>query len=157
MNGMIVAGDEKVEENDILCKNLHSVLTAENDRRQFLMFGNRRSEIRPNLFHFEPSSLALYLHEGTDNERPPGKDKSVKRDKASTLFESSMGKDLRIRSLPSGPMKTLFLRLGINEGEVVRCFERLPGGTVVIQKNRQQIAIGRKLSKQIMVSEVDGR
>lgn len=74
-----------------------------------------------------------------------------------SLFESSIGQVLRIRSIPSGSMKTLFIRLGINEGEVVHCFERLPGGTVVIQKNRQQIAIGRKLAKQIIVSQVEER
>lgn len=72
-----------------------------------------------------------------------------------TLYESSRGQGLRIRSIPSGSMKALFIRLGINEGEVVLCYERLPGGTVVIQKNRQQIAIGRKLAKQIMVSEAE--
>lgn len=94
--------------------------------------------------------------ERTNDDQLPYKGQTVKRDKAFTLFESSMGQGLRIRSVPSGPMKTLFLRLGINEGEVVFCFERLPGGTVVIQKNRQQIAIGRKLAKQIMVSKVDG-
>lgn len=80
----------------------------------------------------------------------------MKRNKLFSLFDSSMGQDLRIHSVPSGVMKALFIRLGVNEGEVVLCFERLPGGTVVIQKNRQQIAIGRKLAKQIMVSEVKG-
>lgn len=81
----------------------------------------------------------------------------MKQNAMFSLFESSTGQGLRIRSIPSGSMRTLFLRLGVNEGEIVRCFERLPGGTVVIQKNRQQIAIGRKLAKKIMVSEVDVR
>ena len=37
------------------------------------------------------------------------------------------------------------------KGEVVRCIERLPGGTVVIEKNRQEIAIGAALAKTIIV------
>lgn len=71
-----------------------------------------------------------------------------------SLFDSSMGQGLRIHSLPKG-IKTLFLRLGISEGEEILCYERLPGGTVVIQKKRQQIAIGHSLAKQIMVSVLE--
>jgi Fe2+ transport system protein FeoA len=37
------------------------------------------------------------------------------------------------------------------KGEVVQCIERLPGGTVVIEKNRQEIAIGASLAKTIIV------
>ena len=36
-------------------------------------------------------------------------------------------------------------------GEVVRCIERLPGGTIVIEKNRQEIAIGASLARTIVV------
>ena len=81
----------------------------------------------------------------------------VRREKLFSLFESSAGQELRIRSIPNSTIKTLFVRLGINEGEVVHCFERLPGGTVVLKKNRQQVAVGKKLAKQIMVSEAGGR
>ncbi|HEY4613707.1 MAG TPA: FeoA family protein [Bacteroidota bacterium] len=70
------------------------------------------------------------------------------------LVESIMGQGLRIHSVPPG-VRVFFLRLGIGEGEVVSCYERLPGGTVVIQKNRQQIAIGHKLAKKIMVAVVE--
>jgi Fe2+ transport system protein FeoA len=80
-----------------------------------------------------------------------------KRNNFFSLFESSAGQELRIRSIPNSTMKTLFVRLGISEGEVVHCFERLPGGTVVLQKNRQQVAVGKKLAKQIVVSEADER
>lgn len=37
------------------------------------------------------------------------------------------------------------------KGEVVRCIERLPGGTVVIEKNRQEVAVGAALAKTIIV------
>jgi ferrous iron transport protein A len=48
-------------------------------------------------------------------------------------------------------LRAQFIRLGISEGERVTCLERLPGGTIVIQKNRQQIALGHKLAKEIFV------
>ena len=37
------------------------------------------------------------------------------------------------------------------KGEVVQCIERLPGGTIVIEKNRQEIAIGASLAKTIII------
>ena len=43
------------------------------------------------------------------------------------------------------------IRLGILKGQLVRCLERLPGGTVVIEKNRQEIAIGVALARLILV------
>lgn len=59
---------------------------------------------------------------------------------------------MRIHSLPRGLVRAQFIRFGIHEGEKVHCYEKLPGGTVVIQKHRQQIAIGHKLAKEIMVT-----
>lgn len=58
---------------------------------------------------------------------------------------------IRIYSLPRGLLYAQFIRVGVSEGEQVKCIERLPGGTIVIQKNRQQIAIGHLLAKQIFV------
>ncbi len=67
------------------------------------------------------------------------------------LCTSSAGQWLRIHSLPRASIQAQFIRFGIHEGERVRCLERLPGGTVVVQKNRQQIAVGHGLAKQIYV------
>ncbi len=53
--------------------------------------------------------------------------------------------------LPSGVVRSQFIRFGIVEGETVECLERLPGGTIVIRKNRQEIAIGRQLARQVVV------
>jgi len=61
------------------------------------------------------------------------------------------GDHVRIISVPSGKLRTQFIRLGINEGERVICLERLPGGTIVVQKNRQQIALGHQLARQVIV------
>ena len=46
------------------------------------------------------------------------------------------------------------IRLGILKGQLVRCLERLPGGTIVIEKNRQEIAVGVALAKAILVASV---
>jgi len=67
------------------------------------------------------------------------------------LYSSVAGQWLRIVSVPHGILRAQFIRVGINEGERIRCLERLPGGTVIIQKNRQQIAIGHQLARQIVV------
>lgn len=67
------------------------------------------------------------------------------------LFSSTAGQWLRIISMPRGVLHAQFVRVGIGEGEKVRCLERLPGGTIVIQKNRQQIAIGHQLARKIVV------
>ena len=67
------------------------------------------------------------------------------------LYNAATGQWLRIHSLPGGFLRAQFIRLGVNEGQRVKCVERLPGGTIVIQKNRQQIAVGHLLAKQIFV------
>lgn len=68
-----------------------------------------------------------------------------------SLDQSRAGQQLKICNLPSGPLRAQLIRIGLNEGVRVACFERLPGGTVVIQKNRQQIAIGHHVARQIFV------
>jgi Fe2+ transport system protein FeoA len=73
------------------------------------------------------------------------------KQKTVPLILVSAGNSVKIISLPKGTLRAQFIRLGISEGERVMCLERLPGGTVVIQKNRQQIALGHKLAKQIVV------
>ncbi len=67
------------------------------------------------------------------------------------LIEAKMGQSLRIHSLPHGRVRAYFIRLGISEGDLAVCHERLPGGTVVLKKNRQEIAVGHKLAGEILV------
>ena len=70
---------------------------------------------------------------------------------------SPPGRWLKIHSLPRGLVYAQFIRFGLIEGDCVKCIERLPGGTIVLQKNRQQIAIGHSLARQIFVIEVEER
>jgi Fe2+ transport system protein FeoA len=72
-----------------------------------------------------------------------------------SLNLSKSGQVLRIETMPSGILGSQFVRLGIHKGERVKCLERLPGGTVVLQKGRQQIAVGYPLAKQIIVVIID--
>lgn len=68
------------------------------------------------------------------------------------LSLASKGSVLLVLEVPDGRSRAQLIRLGILKGEIVRCIERLPGGTVVIQKNRQEIAIGVSLARSIIVT-----
>jgi ferrous iron transport protein A len=68
-----------------------------------------------------------------------------------TLDKVKKGSSIKIVKIPSGDSRIQLLRMGIIEGDNIICLERLPGGTVVIQKNRQEIAIGHTLAKKIMI------
>ena len=58
---------------------------------------------------------------------------------------------LEIISINQEKLSEDAMRFGIECGECVQIINKLPGGPVVIQKNQQQIAIGRELAKAIEV------
>jgi Fe2+ transport system protein FeoA len=69
-----------------------------------------------------------------------------------SLLESTPGQVMKIFSLPRhGTLYYQFIRLGIHEGQTVTCYAKLPGGTVVLQKNRQYVSIGHTLARQVRV------
>lgn len=59
-----------------------------------------------------------------------------------------------IKSIPDGTLKSQLLRFGVFEGQDVKCLSKLPGGTMVIGLNRQEIAIGSSLTKKITVRKI---
>lgn len=67
------------------------------------------------------------------------------------LYKAAAGQWLKIHTVPQGVAHAHFLRIGMNQGERVQCLERLPGGTIILQKNRQQLAVGHALAKKILV------
>jgi Fe2+ transport system protein FeoA len=69
-----------------------------------------------------------------------------------SLNKIPKGSRVWIVKVPEGKAKSQLIRLGILKGEFIRCLERLPGGTVVIEKNRREIAIGMSLAKSIFVA-----
>ena len=72
------------------------------------------------------------------------------------LHKIPKGSRVLIVEVPEGKGKSQLIRLGILKGEFIRCLERLPGGTMVIEKNRREIAIGMTLAKSIFVAYADG-
>ncbi len=68
------------------------------------------------------------------------------------LHTISKGSRVVIVKVPEGKGKSQLIRLGILKGEFIRCLERLPGGTMVIEKNRREVAIGMALAKSIFVA-----
>ena len=69
-----------------------------------------------------------------------------------SLTDIRKGRECRIVSLPNDPIRrSQCIRLGIHEGEVIACLERLPGATMVVQIRRQEIALGRDLASDIVV------
>jgi Fe2+ transport system protein FeoA len=71
------------------------------------------------------------------------------------LHKVQKGSRLVIVEIPEGQSRSQLIRLGVVKGEFIRCLERLPGGTVVIQKHRQEIAIGVTLARTILVAYVN--
>jgi Fe2+ transport system protein FeoA len=76
-------------------------------------------------------------------------------DNSISLNKIHKGSRVWIVKVPEGKGKSQLIRLGISKGEFIRCLERLPGGTVVIEKNRREIAIGMSLAKSIFVTYVN--
>jgi|WetSurMetagenome_2_1015567.scaffolds.fasta_scaffold980918_1 Fe2+ transport system protein FeoA len=58
---------------------------------------------------------------------------------------------VQILRLPDGDMRTQFIRIGLMEGALITCIERLPGGTVVLRHHRQEIALSADLADAIWV------
>jgi len=72
--------------------------------------------------------------------------------KSETLDKIRKGMKVKISDLPEGIEKAQLIRLGISKDSIVLCLERLPGGTIVLKRNRQEIAIGYPLAKKIKFS-----
>lgn len=74
--------------------------------------------------------------------------------KITALIKVKKGEHLKIVSIPEGIPRTQLIRFGLIEGDIIKCVENLPGGTIVIQKNRQEIALGSKLANKIIVMKI---
>jgi len=74
-----------------------------------------------------------------------------KIDSNKTLDNAVRGTYFILVNLPSGIHKVQLIRMGLSEGDKILCLQRLPGGTMIIRKNRQEIAIGYHLAKEIKI------
>ena len=68
-----------------------------------------------------------------------------------TLDKAKKGQNLKITSIPSEVIRAQAIRFGISEGAVVICEQVIPAGPVIIRRNKQEIAIGRGLARDIQV------
>ncbi|ADG82184.1 FeoA family protein [Thermincola ferriacetica] len=64
------------------------------------------------------------------------------------------GQTIKIKFIKDALVRAQAIRFGIAEGEIVRCEEVIPAGPVVVSKKNQEIAIGRKLARNIDVELV---
>ena len=71
-----------------------------------------------------------------------------------TLGTLPKGMRGRIERLPSGDVRSHFIRIGMVEGAVVACLERLPGGTVVLEFSRQEVARSGDLAASIEIRQI---
>ncbi|SHE90314.1 FeoA family protein [Desulforamulus putei] len=69
-----------------------------------------------------------------------------------TLDRVKRGQYFKINHIPNEAVRAQAIRFGITEGEWLTCEEVVPAGPIVIRKNRQQIALGRQLAKEIDIS-----
>lgn len=67
------------------------------------------------------------------------------------LSEVKAGDTIEVTSLPNPIIRAQAIRLGIYEGAIIRCSEKINNGPVVLQNRLQEIAIGHKLASQIIV------
>ena len=68
-----------------------------------------------------------------------------------TLAQVKTGDTVRIMQIPDPTIRAKIIRFGITEGDVVVAHEVIPGGPVVLRKNRQEIAVGRRLASTISI------
>lgn len=71
-----------------------------------------------------------------------------------TLDKIKRGQKVKILSIPNHQVRSQAIRFGIAEGSVVEIQEVVPAGPVVLKKNKQEIALGRRLAKEIAVELV---
>lgn len=71
-----------------------------------------------------------------------------------TLDKINRGSRVRIKRIDNSSLKTQAIRLGIYEGAVFLCSEKLPGGPVILSNRLQEIAVGRGLAEDIEIEGV---
>jgi Fe2+ transport system protein FeoA len=71
--------------------------------------------------------------------------------KLSTLRK---GMRARIAQLPEGEMRSHFIRIGLMEGAIISCLEKLPGGTVVLGFHHQEVALSGELAESIAICQI---
>jgi Fe2+ transport system protein FeoA len=66
-----------------------------------------------------------------------------------TLEQAKVGERLIVREIIDPEMR--MKAIGVMKGAEVTCTEKLPYGPVIISKGRQELAVGRRLARRIIV------
>lgn len=69
-----------------------------------------------------------------------------------TLNCVKKGQRLTIIRINNERARQQSIRLGLGAGTTVICSEKLPSGPIILKLGMQEIAIGRNLAKQIVIS-----
>ena len=72
-----------------------------------------------------------------------------------TLDKARKGRKIKIVNIADKSIKSQAIRIGLVEGAIFLCSEKLPGGPVVLQNRLQEIAIGRGIAEKISTEEVE--
>lgn len=70
-----------------------------------------------------------------------------------TLVDMKHGNKFIIDKIEDKDTRLQALRFGISEGSEIECGASMPGGPVILKKNLQEIAIGRRTAKKISVKK----
>jgi Fe2+ transport system protein FeoA len=62
----------------------------------------------------------------------------------------------KVINIPNEIIRAQVIRFGITEGSEAVCVQVIPGGPVIIRKNRHELAIGRALAKSIEIELKQG-
>ncbi|MHB1458234.1 MAG: FeoA family protein [Armatimonadota bacterium] len=76
---------------------------------------------------------------------------SKKDEDLMTLDQVKRGCEIKILSIADDSSRSQLIRMGIGEGTLVTCHEKLPMGPVILKCKRQEIAVGRRLAEGITV------
>lgn len=72
-----------------------------------------------------------------------------------SLLEVAIDQTVKILQIPDEMIRSQAIRLGIGQGSVVTCLERIPSGPIIIRRNHQEIAIGHGLAQEIIVEPLE--
>lgn len=71
-----------------------------------------------------------------------------------TLDKIKMGEHFLITEFFDPQVKCMSARLGVGEGQILKCIYHTTHGPIVLQKKSQEIALGNELTKDIAIQLV---
>jgi ferrous iron transport protein A len=74
-----------------------------------------------------------------------------------TLLDARPHTPVRILKIDDDRARAQCVRFGIGEGTVVDSAEKLPLGPVLVRHCRQEICLGRKLARRVLIETADAQ